>query len=204
MAITTYSELQTAVANWLNRSDLTSQIPEFIDLTEADIRTDLYDSQMETRAYATTSISSAYLAFPDDFRSIRRMQIVYGGVEYLIEERTPSELARYDDSGTGLPRYFAVIGDQFQFWPAPDAGYRVEITYHKDVPALSDSNTSNWLLTDAPNLYLYGACKHAAVYIRDNEMLSISGALYGQALEKMIKQNQRRKYGAHPLRTKAV
>lgn len=204
MAITTYSELQAAIANWIDRSDMTARIPEFIDLAESDLRTDLYDSQMETRAYATTSTTSAYLELPSDYRGIRRMQIVYSGIEYLIRERTPGEMPLMDDGGTGIPVYFSVIGDKFQFWPAPDAEYRVEITYYKDVPALTDTVTTNWLLTDFPNLYLYSSLRHAAVYLHDDVQKARYDGLYKEAFSGVLRQNQKRKYGGHPLTIKAL
>lgn len=204
MAITTYAELQTAIANWLSRSDLTDRIPEFIDLAEGYIRTDLYDSQMETRAYATTTAGNNYLGLPTAFRSMRRMQIVNAGVEYLIQQRSPSEMPLYDDGSTDIPKYFTIVGDQFQLWPKPNAAYRVEITYHKDVPSLSDSNTTNWLLTDFPHVYLYAALRHGAIFMFDDAQLVRYTAMYKEAFDQLLAQDQKRRYGSHPLRIKAL
>lgn len=204
MAITTFTELKTAIANWTDRTDLTDRIPEFIALAESDIRTELNASQMEQRAYATASTTSPYLALPTDFLSMRRMQIAYGGIDYQVQERPASELSRRDSGATGLPKYYAIVGDQFQFHPQPDSEYRVEITYHKDVPALTDSNATNWVLDDYHNIYLFGALKHAQVYIKNTEEAAQSDALFRDALRNLIRQNRKRVYGGHPLQTRVV
>ena len=71
MAITSYAELQTAMANWLIRDDLTNRLPEFIDLFEAEVNRRLRIQDMETRATATLTSGSDYLALPTDFGGLR-------------------------------------------------------------------------------------------------------------------------------------
>ena len=204
MAIGTYDQLKTAIADWVDRSDLTAKLGDFIALAEADIRPTLFVSQMEQRAYATASTSSPYLALPTNFISVRRVQIVSGGIDYQIQEIPASDMSRLDDGGSGMPRYYSIVGEQFQFSPQPDAEYRVEITYFKDVPELSDSNTTNWILDDYPTVYLFGALKHCAIYIYDSAKAAEFSVLYEKALNDMKKQSRKRQYGGHPLHVRVV
>lgn len=200
MSITTYSELKDAIANWIDRDDLTDRIPEFIELFESSMRPVIFDAQMETRSYSTTVSGDAYLPLPSDFKGMRRMQLSYGGVIYMMEERTPAEFSLLDSGSSGMPSNFTVIGNKFQFHPKPDSTYRIEMTYYRDLPALSDSNDSNWLLADYSNLYLYGALLQAAVYQHDDQQLARYAPLYSDALKNLKAQDQKRRYGAHPLR----
>ena len=199
MAIGTYDELKIAIANWADRTNLTAKLGDFILLAESDIRPVLFVSQMETRAYATMSTSSPYLALPTAFVSVRRVQLVSGSIDYQLQEIPASDMSRLDDGGSGMPRYYSIIGEQFQFHPQPDSEYRIEITYFKDVPALSDSNTTNWILDDYPNVYLFGALKHLSMYIEAQEQIARYHQLFEKALDDLKKQSRRRKYGGHPM-----
>ena len=75
MAIGTYSELQTAIGNWLGRDDLTDRIPEFIDLAEARLSRELETREQEKRATVTTTANDQYIALPTGLREIRHVQL---------------------------------------------------------------------------------------------------------------------------------
>ena len=70
MAISNYTELQTAVANWLDRDDLTARIPEFISLTEARFNRILRIRAMETEADQATVAGTRSYALPSDYRQM--------------------------------------------------------------------------------------------------------------------------------------
>ena len=204
MALANYSDLKAKIASNMDRSDLTSDIPDFIALAEADINVALNVFGMESRAYATMTAGSDYLTLPSDHRSTRRLQIVSGGIDYMLEQVDPSYIAGKDDGGTGMPKVYSILADQIQFWPTPDSDYRVEQTYEQSLPALSDSNTTNWLLTDYPNIYLYGSLYHACVFIFDDKRAGQFAALFTTLLEQLESRDRDKKYGGHPLRTRAV
>ena len=67
MAISTYSELQEAVASWLNRSDLTTTIPDFITLAESRLNRTLRLRVMETTTTLSLTASSRTVALPSAF-----------------------------------------------------------------------------------------------------------------------------------------
>lgn len=168
MAITTYAELQTAVANWLNRTDLTSRIPEFISLGEAYINRKL--RTVDQYSVATLSASTEYTALPTDWAESVNLVLV-ASPEYLLEYVSPQQMAEEKQfrSTSGKPVYHSIIGRSIQLVPAPDTAYTIRLSYYKLIPALSASATTNWLLTLHPDIYMAATLVAACKYLRDME-----------------------------------
>lgn len=167
MAITTYAELQAAVANWLVRGDLTARAPEFIALFEAWANRDLRVRDMEKRA--TSSPVSEYGTLPTDFVEEISFVMTEGDERWEIEA-APQVVIDAADVQTGRPRNYAIVGGQFRFFPSPDKAYGAILTYYGQIPALSDAATSNWLLAKAPDAYLFGALAEAGPFLRDPDV----------------------------------
>lgn len=192
--ITSYSTLQSAGADWLNRSDLTSVIPSFIALAEAEMQRTLRARQMITRADAT--IDTQYTSLPGDFLQAKRLSLETDPltlVAFVSMEQLDAERARYP--ANGKPRFFSIVGSTLEVVPTPDTGYAGELTYYARIPALSNSNTSNWVLSNYPDLYLYGMLLQSAPYLRDDERLSTWQALYSRAVESLNIDDQRASAG---------
>lgn len=183
MSIATYSDLQTAVANWLHRSDLTALIPDFIMIAEARLSGDLQARTMETRTTLTTTAGNAYVTVPSDLLEMHRLIIKTDPVQ-VLSYRSPDELQTdYPYSTTGKPAVFAILGSEMQLAPIPDAVYTLELAYKQRIPALSSTNTTNWLLTQWPNAYLFGALCAAQPYIANDDRLVTFKALYQEAVD---------------------
>lgn len=183
MAITDYSSLQTSVASWLHRSDLTAQIPDFIALAEAKLSADLAARAMEARTTLAVTAGNAYLTLPADMLEMHRLS-VQGDPVRVLSYRSPDELQQdYPFSMSGKPAVFAVLGNEMQLAPVPDADYTLELTYKQRIPALSPSNSTNWLLSAWPNAYLYGALCAAQPYLVNDERLPTFQALYREAVD---------------------
>ena len=178
MAIGTYTELQDAVANWLARNDLTARIPEFVALCEAKLNRMLFVPQMETRSTTTCDTSDdepEFLSLPSDFQSMRRVRLssVTGKPRLQFMSQTQLDDYRYSaDNIAGQPVYFTIMGDELELAPTPNENYTVEMVYRKNIPALA-SNSTNWLLTAAPDAYLYGALMESAPYIKEDERVAV-------------------------------
>ena len=187
MAITTYAELQTALANWLDRSDLTSRIPEFIALAEAQMNRMLRDRNQQSVSNA--SVSTEYFSLPTDFAEAIDLTVVLNGVSQSLSLTDTATIAaqKAPTSFTSWPRYYAIVGTQAQLYPAPDTTYNATLTYITRVPALTNSNTSNWVLVGAPDAYLYGAQAQAAVYLRDPEMLAAAGGMFRESMAELMR-----------------
>jgi hypothetical protein len=184
MAISTYTELQAAIADWLNRSDLTARIPDFIALAETRINRDL--RAREQQVIATANVDTPFFALPGDFLEFKSFRITdVGGSAFELMLATPEQIsaALAENSVSNTPRFVTIIGDQFQLWPAPEQMYVGSLAYVRKVPALSDAAPTNWLLSSAPDVYLYGALMSAGPFLRDNEALVTFKALFDEAIE---------------------
>jgi hypothetical protein len=191
MALDTYTNLKTSIADWLNRDDLTAVIPDFISLAEAQIERRLPIQKLVKRATAT--VDTPFFAVPADFVSAKSFILTSTApVQQLIQltqDEVDSKKTLY--TTTGKPTYFAFVGGQIEVLPAPDTGYTGELTYVAKLEKLSGAVASNWLLTQYPDVYLYGSLLQAAPYLRDDERIAVWGGLYEKAIEEMIVQDQR-------------
>ena len=199
MALDTYSGLKTTIADYLNRDDLTSVIPSFITLAEAKFNRKLRVRQMVKRATAT--LDTAFFAFPADFLQAKEFQLNTSPITYLefVTEKQGDLNRQSQYISTGKPLQYTIVGTQLEVIPTPDAEYTGEITYYGKISALSDANTSNWLLDYAPDLYLYGALMEATPYLKDDERLGTWGQLYAGIISDIEVADQRASVSSTPI-----
>lgn len=203
MSITNYSELQTAVENWLHRSDLTSRIPEFITLFESRWNRTRRSSHQITRTTASLTAGDAYLSLPSDMLALKVIQLSTNPVQPL-NVVTPAFIdQRYESDTRDIPHAVAVLGDSFQFAPTPDSNYTVEYSYYAKLSALTDANTTNWLLTLFPDIYLYGALFEAMPYIMNDQRAAAIKGLLDQKMMEFDEYEEDRVYGLQSLRMQA-
>lgn len=195
MAISTYTELKSAVADWLNREDLTAVIPTFVALTEADVNRSLRVRDMMTRAELNWDDSSV-VPLPSDFLELYSIEQTYppdGHVVPPLQYVGMDELKRLKvGQPTGTPRWYTIFGGNLEVWPAPSAsGYDMTLTYYAAIPALSNDDQENWLLTRAPDLYLYGALLQASPYLKNDERIAVWDGAYQRALASLRAESER-------------
>jgi hypothetical protein len=92
-------------------------------------------------------------------------------------------LTQYTSSGK--PKFFGVVGSQLRVVPIPDSSYTGELIYYSKLAKLSNSNTTNWLLTKAPDVYLYGSLLQAAPYLQDDARIQVWAGLYKAGIEEL-------------------
>jgi len=202
MALTTYAELKTSVGDWLNRADLTTAIPDFISLAEAQIERNLRTRQMIVRS--TASLSTEYSATPDDFLEAKTFKLDTNPPTPLQFETIESmDNLSVVYTAAGKPAYFSVVGGQFRFIPVPDTTYTGELIYYAKLSKLSSTITSNWLLTSSPDIYLYGALMQAAPYLQDDARITVWAALYKNGLEELKLSDERGSVSGGVLITRA-
>lgn len=192
MSIETYSELQAAVADLLNRTDLTAQIPNWISLCEAALNRDLDCPQMQVTS--TISITGETYPLPADFGGVKSLRINSGAgspVEYV----TPEIL---DDLAimTGTPTAYSISGGFFYFNPVPGSAVSARLRYRQLVPALSATNPSNWVLARHSDVYLYGTAVHSAQYLQADDRLATWASLYGALVTDINKQGRQQAEGS--------
>ena len=184
-----YTELLAEVEDWAKRPDLTAKIPDFVLYAEKRMNRDLTDDakntprQMESSADVT--ISSQTAALPSDFLKVRRLYITTDPIT-VLQYLTPDVFwSTNAASVSGTPTAYTIEGSNLVFAKSPDGTYTGKLTYQAAIPALV-SNTTNWLLTAAPDMYIYASLISLAQYTRDTEYLNSVSTLYEEAKEALM------------------
>ena len=182
MALSNYSELQTSIAEFLNRDDLTAKIPDFIVLAEAQMNAELRHWRMEKRA--TASLDSQYTAVPVDFIQPVRFSITGSTISSLsqTDSKTITDLRTANNNPSGRPTEYTILDGSIEVYPIPDATYTLELLYYEKLDALNSGNTSNWVLTTYPNAYLYGSLLHSAPYLMEDQRINTWATFYQKAI----------------------
>ena len=192
MAITNYTELRASVADWLNREDLTAQIPDFITFAEARLNRTLRTREMLTRR--RTATTDGFIGLPPDYLETYQLQLPANATN-TPEPLTfigPNEAAQFKaTSMTGKTRYYTIIDGAFELIPTPTSSVELTITYYAKVPALSSTQATNWLLTKAPDLYLYATLANAAPYLQNDERIPVWSQLASSAFDELMMDSER-------------
>ena len=195
MSITTYTELKSAIADFLNRDDLTSVIPTFISLAEIDINRTLRHWRQEKRS--TAVLDTQYSELPSDFLEPIRLSITSNDTHRLELIGSGDLLQRRENSKdtSGLPRFYALTGGAIEVYPTPDASYTLQMVYYSKPAALSGSNANNWVLTNHPDAYLYASLVHSAPYLENDARLAVWSSLKQKAFDDINSESEKAKTG---------
>jgi hypothetical protein len=196
MSLQTFNDLLNSITSWIHRDDVGQHAADFVVLCESRLNRMLRLAEQETRAVA--SISTDYIGLPADFAALRDIQINSSSV-WSLQYKSPSEINDISNRGAGEPHYYTIIDEQIQVAPSPDGSYPIEIVYFAKIPALSGTNTTNWLLTKAPDLYLFGSLVEARSFLVNDERAAFWDARFKQALAEVQGLDQAYKLGASPL-----
>lgn len=180
--IKTYADLKTAIADWLDRSDQDIVIPAWIFLAEKDMEQKLRHHKMVIKSYSSVGGNDGVITLPPDWLEARNLEVDDKQIVY----QSPDVLDMFrdvNDTATGQPQYFSFYDSNIELWPIPTEDYTIEMDYYQKIPSLADSiDGTNWLLTDAPSAYLYGALVHSAPYLKDDERIALWDKMYKDAI----------------------
>jgi len=200
MSIATYSELNTAVANWLDRDDLTDRIPEFIALCEARFNRLLRIRAMEYKQTATTVSGQRNLALPTGFIQMRNLQMNENPI-VPMQYVTPEIYDRlYGSTLTGTPQMYTIIADEIQLGPIPGSALTIEMLFYKKFDALTAAATTNWMIINAPDVYLYGCLLEAEPFIMNDPRVQLWATAFQQAISDMQEQDNKDRHSGSALR----
>ena len=208
MALGTFTELKDALADWLDRSDLTDRIPDFITLAEARLNRDVRIRPMEVRSSMETTAGQRYFNLPGGYLQMRNMQINSNPITPL-EYITPEMLDRlYGSDTTGKPKAYTLIGDEIQLAPIPDSDYTVEMAFYEKFTPLGDGTsgtvTSNWLTTNAPDVLLYGALLEAEPFIKNDERVNLWINAYNSAITRIQDTDAKDRHSGSAMRIRNI
>jgi hypothetical protein len=190
MAIGTYAELQTAVANWLDRDDLTDRIPEFIALAEAKMNRNLRISLMENVSTAITMVGGTRdYSLPTGFTGMKEFHLTTSPITPL-SYITPEMMNRmWAGSNIGRPQAFTLFSDagtrKIRVGPSPDSDYTTSMLFLKKIDNLSVTNTTEAMLTENPDIYLYGALLEAEPFLMNDARVQLWGTMLQQVAKDL-------------------
>jgi len=199
MAIANYTDLKTSIGNWLNRSDLSAYIPDFITLAEAEINRRLRIAAMEKRSRSDTASGDTYVALPSGFLEASRVTII-GAPNRDLDYKPPSELHKmYESNVGGKPKVYTIEGTELRLAPKTDAIYTVEIRFYEKFAALSDSNLTNWLTDNAPDLLLYSSLSQSELFLKNDPRVATWKSLAEKIFSDIVKEDRDKKVSGSPL-----
>lgn len=200
MAVNSYTTLLTAIQDELDRDDIAAPASNWISFMEARLYRVLRIRFMESSLSVT--IASGVAALPSDFLELKLAYLNTNPTTPLQIRNADWIHARYNTrSSSGVPHFVAQDDDNLIFGPYPDSTYEVAGTYYAKPTALSLSNESNWLTTNAPEVLLYGCLPYSAPFVGHDDRIKLWEAMYQDALGRLIADNKRQRFPAEmPLR----
>ena len=203
MALTNFTGLKASIADFLNRDDLTTVIPDFISLAEAQINRDVRHWKMEARSSGQQTGGDEYMQIPADWVETIRLHLTGSGTSVinLISRDAMADKRQGDEDVSGTPMYYTHADGQFQLYPTPSADTDFELLYYQKIPSLI-SNVDNWLLLDSPDVYLYGALLHSAPYLAEDERVAMWAQMYSAAVARLNEASELARYSGSGLRLK--
>lgn len=178
--ITSYATLQTAIADYLARSDLTTFLPNYTQNWEERFMREPENWGSWMEAALSVAISNGVAAVPADYLGLK--------IAYISGSRPPLKRVSLDQlyqryprsGGTGTAAYIARNKTNFEFGPVSSSGTLVGTYWAKPAPIRT---TANFLLTDCPDLCLYGSLLEAESFIKNDKRLATWSNFYSTALE---------------------
>ena len=194
MTVTTYAGLSTAAFRRLNRTAETTVFDDCLALAEAEINRRLALSPVRPQhTVATSTITAEYLAAPTDILDVDSFELSATGERVLATTPQNMEAMFEADDTEAQPRFYAQVGTQFRFYPAPDQDYAASIIYWAKVPALTSVATTNWVSLAHPDVYLHGVDAYAKQdYSYPQADIDAAFGLFNAALERMLRAYPKR------------
>ena len=185
--ITSYASLQTEIAAWLNRDDLTSEISTFIANGEGRLNRMVRHREMQTSSSVALD-ANGEANVPSDYIEWRLLTL----------STTPESTPRYVEPDSrefmyrfrpyANPQFATVVAGKLKVQPA--AQVSGTLYYYAKLPALSTTNTTNWLLDRAPDAYLYAALVEAASYMEDGDAMTMYSEQLQGALTELAQDDR--------------
>lgn len=181
-----YTSLQSNVAAFLHRTDLTALIPTFIELAEAYLFRELHIKELQISVDGTTS--GGYATLPSDFGSVARVSVTNNGTARTLDYVA---LADAPMATSSAPNCYSLENNKLRIWGSSD-GQAYTLYYVPDIQNLSNSVTTNWLLENAPELYLDAACLYGAKYVRNDAAIATLTGNIALSLDSVKRYSERR------------
>ncbi|MFD1104582.1 phage adaptor protein [Sphingobium olei] len=191
-----YVSLRDLVAAYMDRDDLEAMIPNFIAIIEAELNRRLRTVNQEFKDIWV--ISDEAYSLPSDFRKLRKIHIE-GNPDRPLAEMSPTAVPNLYSGEAGIPQGYWLEGRVLSLAPPPNEATTFRVTYFQRIPPLTLSEPYNWVIREQPDLYVWGALREAAAYIRDPDGLNYASGRFESAVEQTNLESRRDRWGGGPL-----
>jgi hypothetical protein len=199
MSLATYSDLKTTVANYLARTDLTTQIPDFIRFAELRLRRELRIRQMLKTVTTTTTGGDPTVALPSDFLETRDFFVSTNPIQPLTYASPAIFSRNTNTTQSGKPLNYTILASEFKLSPVPDSNYTLEMLYFAAPVFMDDTVSSNAFMANAPDALLYASLLEAEPYLMNDARINTWGSLYERTITNLIKSDEASQYSGVPL-----
>tara|TARA_R110000787_G_scaffold144815_1_gene258660 strand:+ start:724 stop:1350 length:627 start_codon:yes stop_codon:yes gene_type:complete len=198
MALDTYDNLVKSVNSFSHREDLLTLIPDFITLAEATMyANDVELLSVRSMGTVTTALTTGeFLALPADYESFRGIRFLTANNIGKLKYQAPQQM--FNSVAPDRPSSFTIIGNQIQFNCVPDAEYTIQFQYLKKATPLTPLNQTNDILTNYPNVYLFGALAALFGYAVDTQQEALYINKFISAIRGANKADKKGRYGPAP------
>ena len=195
-----FAQLQATIASYLARTDLATQIPEFIRLAQDRLSRDLYIRQTLKVATTKTTAGDATVELPADFVAMKDLHISSTNpIQTVTFQSTSNFFRNARVLVSGPPTFYTLLGSEFQFAPVPDTDYTLKMVYYHKPPYLSDTVSSNLWLATTPDLLLYASLGEAEPFLMNDERIQTWSSMYDRGVNSLQKSDDEADFPAHPL-----
>jgi hypothetical protein len=198
----TYAELQSCLLAWLDDSAVNINPAECIGLAERRLTRLLNVPEME--ATTTLDASAATIDLPPDFREARECTLDISPRAVIEPTALATLRLLFPSTRIGQPQVYAISGSSLVIAPSPDAAYAIRLVYKQAIPALSDGNPTNWLLTKHPDLYVAASLAMAEFRGWNDGRLPMLKAWYDELIEEVNAAGLRARRAGGPIRMRTT
>jgi hypothetical protein len=187
--VTSYETLKTAITEETDGRAQTASLDRYIQSAEGEIKAYLHTAPVHPmRARTTISIDGEYVAAPVAMVRPIAVEVTISDRVVYLPFVAPENLSKMQskDTGSNDPYAFTRIGSELRFYPVPESTFSAVLHYYQTIPALTDSNTTTWLLDEFPNVYHAGALYYAYRDMPDVEKAGLMKSVFDDALVQVL------------------
>ena len=195
--MSTFSQLQTDIKNYMedDGTEFSTSLTQFISNTELKLSRDLSTPEFKRKVTSAFTANDPFLTMPTDLVTLEHLQVIDSNVRTMLQLKSDEFLTEFwpNRTSTGVPRYYTYFDTSTIYVaPTPSSNLSLELSYKRRLPALSSSNTSNFLTTDAYDALLYGCLIEASLFNRNDKLVQYYTELYKKAVADVNReQNQK-------------
>lgn len=189
-----YSGLIDAARAYCDRVDVevNQNVRVFVLMAEARINRTLKVTEQTHRVYTRTMEGKEFYSLPEDFNGMRVVHFNTGDVDAQVSGTiqlhyvTPEQMIEMQESAySETQTYYTILNNQLQLHkPLPNGG-TIEMVMYRKVPPLSESNPSNWMSTDNPDIYLAGISAEIEMFVKNYDAARLWDDRMTRAIEEL-------------------